>query len=127
MFKVDNCTHQRSGSSTDSFVCVSEETGLEGEVPPLRDVVDTESWEHLGSELGGSGSRDSRAKLSELGEVVAEEEEEESSSDILQRERQSLLRSIELITRSSSKDEQNGKEKEDEDDSNSSDWENWED
>ena len=125
MFKVDNCTHQRSGSSTDSFVCVSEETGLEGEVPPLRDMVDTESWEHLGSELGGSGSRDSRAKLSELGEVVAEEEE--SSSDILQRERQSLLRSIELITRSSSKDEQNGKEKEDEDDSNSSDWENWED
>lgn len=124
VFKVDNCTHQRSESSTDSFVCVSEETGLEGEVPPLRDVVDTESWEHLGSELGGSGSRDSRAKLSELGEVVVVEEE--SSGDILQRERRSLLHSIEFITRSSSKDEQNGKEKEEED-SNSSDWENWED
>ena len=109
VFKVEG--HQRSESSTDSFVCVSEETGLEGEGPLSRD---TDSWEHVGSELGGSGS--SRVKLSEMGEV---ESNGESNGNLL-KERESLLRSIELLTESKKKGE-------DGEDSSSSDWESWED
>lgn len=111
MFKVEG--HQRSGSSTDSFVCVSEETGLEGEGPLSRD---TDSWEHVGSELGGSGS--SRAKLSEMGEVESNGESNGGGGNLL-KERESLLRSIELLTEN--------KKGEDRGDSSSSDWESWED
>lgn len=108
VFKVEGCGHQRSESSTDSFVCVSEETGLDGEGPR------SESWEHLGSDIGGSGSRDSRAKLSEMGE----EDTNGGPSNLLQKE-QSILQSIELIG-----DKEKGGRAEDVD-SNSSDLENW--
>lgn len=116
VFKVEGCGHQRSESSTDSFVCVSEETGMDGECPASnRDVADSESWEQLGSELGGC-SRDSRAKLSEIGD--------EDAALSAQKERQSLLRSIELITDGDVKEAQkNGDDVE----SSSSDWEKWDD
>lgn len=118
VFKVEGCGHQRSESSTDSFVCVSEETGLEGEGPLSRD---TDSWEHVGSELGGSGSRDSRAKLSEMGEVESNGESNGRGGSVL-KERESLLRSIELLT-----ENKDAKGREEDGDSNSSDWESWED
>jgi hypothetical protein len=117
VFKVEGSGHQRSGSSTDSFVCVSEETGLEGEGP--LSSRDTDSWEHLGSELGGSGSRNSRAKLSDMGEV---ESNGESNGGTLLKEREALLRSIELMTEG-----KEGKTRGEDGDSSSSDWENWED
>ena len=123
LFKMGGNGHQRSESSTDSFVCVSEETGLEGEGPPSRDVAESESWEQLGSDLGSSGSRNSRAKLSE---------EDEGSGggggggggggmENLLKEKESLLRSIEMIT------EKDIKGKPEDADSSSSDWEKWDD
>lgn len=119
MFKVEGSGHQRSESSTDSFVCVSEDTGLEAESvrsqSHARDEPDTDSWEHLGSELGGSGSRNSRAKLSEMGE-----EEATSGGVVSQKEKQSLLRSIELIVGADADQDSNK-------DSNSSEWEDWDD
>lgn len=117
VFKVEGCGHQRSESSTDSFVCVSEDTGLDGEVATSnRDVADTESWEQLGSELGGC-SRDSRAKLSEMGDG-------DSNGGLGDQKVQSLLQSIELITDGDVKETQkNGDDVE----SSSSDWEKWDD
>ena len=67
LLKPTTSSHQRSESSIDSFVCVSEETGLEGEHSSLKGIADTESWEYLGS--GESGSHESSgARLSEIGE-----------------------------------------------------------
>lgn len=118
VFKVEGCgQHQRSGSSTDSFVCISEETGLDGEgaCPP----GDMGSWEQVGSELGtgsrSTGSTSSRVKLSEMGE----EEGNGGGLGNLLKEKESLLRSIEMIT--------DIKERTGEDNSSSSDWENWDD
>lgn len=101
-------------------MCVSEETGLDGEAPTsTRDVADTESWEQLGSELGGCTSRDSRAKLSEMGE-----EEACAGGAGLQQKAQALLQSIEILTEKDVKESQkNG----DDVDSSSSDWEKWDD
>ena len=124
MFKVDNCGHQRSESSTDSFVCISEDTGLEAESVPsqTREEPDTDSWEHLGSDLGGSGSRNSRAKLSEMGE-------EDTASG--QKEDQSILQSMELIDAAekimNAKKRRSPEEVAEEKDSNSSEWEEWDD
>lgn len=113
VFKVEGCGHQRSESSTDSFVCVSEETGLDGEGPAFnRDVADSESWEQVGSELGGC-SRDSRAKLSEMGE--------EDGGGLGGLKEQSLLQSIELITDRDVKEIQRSGDDAD------SDWEKWDD
>ena len=116
MFKVDGCGHQRSESSTDSFVCVSEDTGLEAESAPsqTRDEPDTDSWEHLGSELGGSGSRNSRAKLSEMGE------EDVASGVLSQKEDQSILQSIEFIVAGDKDGKKAG-------DNSSEEWEDWDD
>ncbi len=122
VFKVDGCGHQRSESSTDSFVCVSEDTGLEAESVRSQphDEPDTDSWEHLGSELGGSGSRNSRAKLSEMGE------EDAANGVLSQKENQSILQSIELIV-SADAARKEKKEGAEERDSNSSEWEDWDD
>ena len=125
-FKVDVTGHQRSESSTDSFVCVSEDTGLEAESVPsqTRDEPDTDSWEHLGSELGGSGSRNSRAKLSEMGEEDAAAAAAAANGILSQKENQSILQSIEIIVGA----DKDGKEKGGEErDSNSSEWEDWDD
>ena len=100
---------------------MSEETGLEGEAATSHrgDVADTESWEQLGSELGGY-SRDSRAKLSEMGE-------EEEGVGGQKEQCQAFLQSIELLT-GSKEMQKNGEEKNGDDvDSNSSDWEKWDD
>lgn len=115
VFKVEGCGHQRAESSTDSFVCISEETGPEGERPPSRSTADTDSWEHLGS----SGSRDSRAKLSEMGEAESNGEGGNGGARNLLKE--SLLRSIELLT------DKDVKGRAEDGDSSSSEWENWED
>ena len=124
IFKMGgNGGHQRSESSTDSFVCVSEEAGLEGEGPPSRDVAESESWEQLGSDLGSSGSRNSRAKLLEEDESNGGGGGGGGIGNLL-KEKEALLRSIEMITEKDIK----GKPATEEDaESSSSDWEKWND
>ncbi len=111
MLKVESSGHQRSESSTDSFVCVSEETGLDGERPPSLRGIDSDSWEQVGSESGGC-SRDSRTRLSEIGE------EEAIKGPGLEG-----LENVELGTEKETKESDS---KEDVD-SNTSDWEKWDD
>ena len=115
LLKAEFALHQRSESSTDSFVCVSEETGGE-EAIRSRSMVDTESWEHVGSEPGGSGSQDYESRTSEIGE----EDVKERLDKLLQKE-PSPLQSMDAELDG----EQEGGKKEA--DSNSSDWEDWDD
>lgn len=119
--KVDN-SHQRSGSSTDSFVCISEDTGAEGERPPSRGTG-TGSWEQVENE-SGLRSHGSSSKFSEVGE-------EDSGLDRFLKRNQSLLRNISDIELAPpNKDiqaEEDDKKAEEDAVSNSSDWENWDD
>jgi len=66
LLKATMSGHQRSDSSTDSFVCVSEETGAGSERSPsvaAGGTVETESWEHVGSGMS-AGSRESAERRS---------------------------------------------------------------
>ena len=121
LLKTETSSHQRSESSTDSFVCVSEETGLEGERASSRDVAESESWEHVGgSESVGSGSHDSGGRVSEI-------EEKEGVKEVLDELLQKEQSPLECTDVEPDKGSKSGKEREGDGDSNSSDWENWDD
>lgn len=121
LLKTVASSHQRSESSTDSFVCVSEETGLEGERSSLKGTADTESWEYLGS--GVSGSHESSGiRLSEIGE----EEDVKKGLDRLFKKHGSPMQGSD---EDDTVDLRACKEAEEEGEvgSNSSDWEKWDD
>lgn len=122
LLKAVTSDHQRSESSTDSFVCVSEETGLEGEHSPPRGAADTESWELLGSGVSGS-HRSSGVRLSEIGE----EEDVKKGLDRLFKKHGSPLQvsDEEVVDIEACKG--TGEKEEGEVGSNSSDWEKWDD
>ncbi len=117
--------HQRSESSTDSFVCVSEETGGGSERSPSRAVTaaDTESWEHVGGSGASHESPDGRAS-----DVEGEEDLEKGLDRLFKKHGSHLQCSEEDLT-----ELDNGKTttkrtiQDGETESNPSDWENWDD
>lgn len=118
--------HQRSDSSTDSFVCVSEETGGGSERSPSRAVTaaDTESWEHVGESGGSHESPGGRAS-----DVEEEEEDIEKGLDRLFKKHGSHLQCSEedLTELGNGKTATKRTLPDGETESNPSDWENWDD
>ena len=63
--------HQRSDSSTDSFVCVSEETGAGSERSPSVAAGGTaDSWEHVGSGMSAGSHESAEGRSSDIDEDV---------------------------------------------------------
>ena len=125
LLKAVTSGHQRSESSTDSFVCVSEETGLESERSPSRAAADTESWEHIGS--GGSGGESHESSGGRASDV--EEEDVKKGLDRLFKKHGSPLQCSEedLTDLGVSKTAAEGTGTEGETECNLSDWEKWDD